>query len=70
MRNGIELSFGERFNEDALHEVYKYNKLWIETDDKQIRIESVYNVISDKLNCPAGKLADRVRTKFLCVFSK
>lgn len=70
MRNGIELSFGERFNEDALHEAYECNKLWIETDDKQIRIESVYDVISDKLNCPVGQLADRMRTKFLRVFGK
>lgn len=70
MKSGIELSFGERFNEDALHEAYSCNKLWVETDDKQISTEDVYKTIADKLNCPVCQLADRVRTKFLHVLVK
>ncbi|MCM1312388.1 MAG: TatD family hydrolase [Bacteroides sp.] len=71
MRHGIELSFGERFNEGALHAAYVCGKMWLETDDSHVlRISDVYDMVAEKLGCGVDALSQMQENKFAEVFGK
>lgn len=65
IRQGFYLSFGARFNPDALHEAWP-NRLFAETDDCTTGIRSVYDSLSASLDIPlqqfAGQIAENVRS--------
>ncbi len=50
LRQGFELSFGEKFNEESLQLAYKQRKMWLETDDAGISIEEVYEAAAKALS--------------------
>ena len=50
IRAGFYLSFGLHFHFDALHAAWKTHRLYAETDDAEISIESVYQQISSQLS--------------------
>lgn len=65
MNHGMELSFGGRFNAEALCEAYSCGKMWIETDDKStLRISDVYGIISSSLGCSVDELSLMQRKVF------
>lgn len=71
MNQGIELSFGTRFNTDALCEAYSRGKMWVETDDKStLHISDVYGIISSRLGCSADELSLMQREKFFRIFGR
>lgn len=56
---GFYLSFGDRFNPEALRVAWP-DRLFAETDDRQIDIRSVYNSLSDSLNLPPEEFAMQI----------
>ena len=50
LRQGFELSFGEKFNEESLRLAYSQRKMWLETDDADVSIEEVYEAASKVLS--------------------
>lgn len=65
IRQGFYLSFGARFNPDALREAWP-NRLFAETDDRTTGIRPVYDSLSASLDIPlplfAGQIAENVRS--------
>lgn len=64
---GFYLSFGERFNPEALHEAWPH-RLFAETDNSDVTIRSVYCRIAEALALPldvvAFRLAQNVQATF------
>lgn len=59
IRQGFYLSFGDRFNPEALRAAWP-DRLFAETDDRQIDIRSVYNTLSNSLNLPPEQFAVQI----------
>lgn len=60
LREGIYLSFGEKFNEDALKAV-PIDRLFFETDESKADIRLLYERASQLLNMPVDALVSRVQ---------
>lgn len=65
IRQGFYLSFGERFNPEAVREAWP-GRLFAETDDRETDIRTVYRNLSASLDIPleqfAGQVAENVHT--------
>lgn len=59
IRQGFYLSFGDRFNPEALRAAWP-DRLFAETDDRQIDIRSVYDNLSASLNLPPEQFAMQI----------
>jgi Mg-dependent DNase len=68
VRKGFYLSFGARFNTEALHAAWP-NRLLAETDEAETSIEDVYAAIANALNVPIPLLALELRKNVKEVFS-
>ena len=49
MSHGLDLSFGPFFNAQSLHEAYRQNRLWLETDEACTDIISHYTSVAKAL---------------------
>ena len=59
IRQGFYLSFGERFNPDAVREAWP-GRLFAETDDREIDIRTVYRNLSASLDLPLEQFATQI----------
>lgn len=67
VRHGFCLSFGERFQPDALRAV-PHNRLFMETDESRLPIAEVYRRAAAALGIPEEKLCDTVAENVERVF--
>lgn len=65
--NGFHLSFGPRYNEDAL-KAMPLEHLFLETDDSETGIHEVYRRVAETLAMPIGKLTAVVQENIQRVF--
>ena len=67
LHHGFYLSFGERFNEETLRQTPP-DRLFLETDESRIGIETIYNKVATLRNVPTEDLQiqvlNNVRTAF------
>lgn len=63
---GIELSFGEKFNPQAL-QITPIEKLWIESDESKLNITDIYKQIALAKNCDIAILQQSIynRSRYL-----
>ncbi len=54
--HGIELSFGQRYNVQALRLTYSTSRIWLETDEDCIDIREHYQNVAQALNIPVDEL--------------
>ena len=59
IRQSFYLSFGERFNPDAVREAWP-GRLFAETDDREIDIRTVYRNLSASLDLPLEQFATQI----------
>lgn len=64
LKHGFYLSFGEHYQEEALR-IVPLDKLFLETDESLLPIESIYQKAAHTLAMPVEELANQV-TKNLC----
>ncbi|MBR5542107.1 MAG: TatD family hydrolase [Bacteroides sp.] len=69
IRHGFYLSFGEYFQENAL-KATPLEKLFIETDESEKPIGSIYQTISDTCGIPLKELNDYIKKNVKKVFFK
>lgn len=65
--HGYYLSFGERYNEEALR-VVPLERLFVETDDSVINIHIIYERLAHSLRMPVQKLVEQVQENIKNVF--
>ena len=58
--HGIELSFGQRYNTQALRLAYSTSRIWLETDEDSIDIREHYQNVAQALNIPVDELKLKV----------
>lgn len=63
IRQGFYLSFGERFNPEAVREAWPA-RLFAETDDREVDIRSVYLSLSTSLSIPLEQFAGQIAENF------
>lgn len=56
IQNGIQLSFGPRFNEASMQVAWQERKMWLETDDSSSTIEEVYEKASECLGVSVDEI--------------
>jgi len=61
---GFYLSFSQYFNPDALHAAWSLHRLYVETDDSNIRIEDVYQRITSHLSITCETLSKEIFENF------
>ena len=66
IRQGFWLSFGAKFNAEALASAFP-SHCFAETDDKQIDIRDVYSALAASLQIPVADLAAGIETNFKAV---
>ena len=59
IHQGFLLSFGEKFNPDALQKAWP-SSILTETDDSEIDIRTIYNQLSSALNIPLNKFSEQI----------
>lgn len=59
IEEGLYLSFGYHFNEDAVKEAWK-DHLLTETDDKDIQIQEIYKRLADVLRVPISDFSKQI----------
>lgn len=67
VRHGFYLSFGDRYNEDALR-VVPLDRLFLETDDSDVDIHETYKKVADTLNMSVEELTARIQYNIKNVF--
>ena len=67
--HGIYLSFGEKYQEEALLSI-PVDKLFLETDDSEIDIHQLYKSVASFLSLPVEKLIAQVQQNITNVFFK
>ena len=67
LQHGFYLSFGERFNEETLRQTPP-DRLFLETDESRVAIETIYNKVAAIRNVPTeglqNQVLNNVRTAF------
>lgn len=58
LETGFYLSFGQYYQPEAAIEAWNHRQLYLETDDHEINIQTVYASISSTLNVPSSKLSE------------
>lgn len=66
-RHGLYLSFGARFQPEALRAV-PWERLFLETDESPLPIAEVYARAAQTRQCPVERLAEAVRANVRAVF--
>ena len=61
---GLYLSFGQRYNKASLHVAWDNHRLFAETDDSQINIQNVYQLITNDLNISLDRLSNEIAERF------
>ena len=59
---GLFLTFGSRYNREALQATWEQQRLLLETDDKDIDIRDVYQQVANDLNITEQELSEAVET--------
>ena len=67
IRQGFLLSFGEKFNPEALQKAWPFSLL-TETDDSETDIRTIYNQLSSALNIPLNKFSGQIEENTNRVF--
>ena len=67
LRIGIELSFGEKYNEEALIST-PIDKLWIESDESLVDISEIYNRVATTLDIDTQVLHDSIEMRSKKIF--
>lgn len=67
IHQGFYLSFGEYFNPGSLQIAYP-NRIFAETDDKDISIQMIYRQIASSLDIEVEKLASQIKDNVKIVF--
>ena len=62
IRHGIELSFGEKYNSEALLST-PLNKLWIESDESNMSIKNLYNHVAETINIEPERLQNVIEER-------
>lgn len=57
---GLYLSFGLYYQAEALFEAWNFNRLFVETDDKEIGIQEIYASVSTTLGISESKLSEEI----------
>jgi TatD DNase family protein len=60
IRQNVYISFGEYFHPESLHVAYP-DRIFTETDDKAISIQTIYQQIASSLGISKEKLAGQIR---------
>ena len=60
---GFYLSFGLRYNREALKTSWVRQRLFLETDDKDIDIRDVYRQVSNELNITEQELSEAIENR-------
>lgn len=68
MKFGFYFSIGQNFNSDALKAIYT-NRLFLETDDACINIQSVYKNVSEVLSFKSDFLLEKIDQNVSLVFN-
>lgn len=56
LQQGIALSFGSRYDAEAMKTAFEANALWLETDDKNVAIADLYQEAAKVLSVPVEEL--------------
>ena len=68
IKQGFYLSFGEYYNPEALKKAWP-ERLYTETDDKEIDIRKIYQQICTSLQIPPDEFASQIRKNVHNIFS-
>jgi len=60
---GFYLSFGSLFNKESV-EITPFDRIFLETDDKDVAIEKIYKLIAEVKGVPVEKLIETVNVNF------
>jgi TatD DNase family protein len=60
---GFYLSFGNLFNKESV-EITPFDRIFLETDDKDVEIEEIYKLIAEVKGVPVEKLVEAVGENF------
>lgn len=69
LRQGFYLSFGEKFQEDALRAT-PTDRMFLETDESSLVIERIYDRIAAVVGISSKELAERVQGNIEAVFTR
>ncbi len=69
LRHGMYISFGTRYNAAAMRAV-PCNRMFLETDDSNADIHSLYEEASSVMGCTAPELQDSLRRNIRDIFFK
>lgn len=67
IRRGIELSYGEKFNPEAVVAT-PMNMLWIESDESSVDINQIYNSVAQAANIEAEELKKLIEKRAKGIF--
>lgn len=60
MQNGIQISFGPRFNEGAMKLAWEKGMMWLETDESECPIQEMYRIASECLEVPIEQIKEQI----------